>query len=149
MSLSSREFYEMFDRSADGGGAPAPAGPGTPRQARSRTSGRHWLVLRGPRHDEEMFTVGGKPAVFSFKEEAEAFLRFRGSGDGWRVEEFWAEELVYMLHGPLSGFGYLALDPPPEVANRVVDSLVSVGREEFLGRLAGGSRPLSLRPVEG
>jgi hypothetical protein len=110
------------------------------------------MILRGPRHDEEAFeeafALSERLAVFSFKEEAEAFLRARGPGAGWRVEEFWSGELVAMLRGPLSGFRRLVLDPLPEVADRAVDSLVSVGREEFLGMLADRSHSLSLRPIE-
>lgn len=120
---------------------------------RRRGNGRHWLILRGPPRSgegrEEVFTLGGKPAVFSFREEAEAFLGARGSGAGWRVEEFWAEELASMFHGPLSGFGRLVLDPLPEISNRAMDSLVSVGREEFLSLLARGSLRLSPRSIEG
>lgn len=92
--------------------------------------------------------MGERPAIFSFREEAEAFLRTRGPGAGWRVEEFWTEELVSVLRGPLSGFGRLVLDPLPEVEDRAVDHLVSVGREEFVGLLASRSHPLSLLPTE-
>lgn len=157
----SEELSGLCDHKVDGGstrslGTPPRAEAAQLHQlqerAGSQATGRHWIILGGPHHDEEtlkeVFTVGDRPAIFSFREEAEAFLRARGPGAGWRVEELGTEEFVSMLRGPLSGFGRLVLDPLSEVENRAVDSLVSVGREEFLGLLAHRSRPLSLRSVE-
>lgn len=107
----------------------------------------------------EVLTAGGRPAIFSFKEEAESFLAAagaRGTGDlpgaptgGWRVEEFWAAELSCMLSGPLSGFVRLVLDPLPETACQAVNGLVSVGREEFLSRLSQRSHSPSPLSTEG
>lgn len=161
MIQSSRGLSRVVNQqTGDGGVRPAEVLPPAevksshqPRQrAGNQAKGRHWLILRGPHHDEvtfnEVFTVGQRLAVFSFREEAEAFLRARAPDAGWRVEEFWTEELVSMLHGPLAGFGQLVLDPLPEVEDRAVDSLVSVGRKEFVGLLASRSRPPSLRPTE-
>ena len=75
--------------------------------------------------------------VFSFREEAEVFLRSRGfSSVGWKVREAGAEELLAVLLGPACAVTKrVLLDPIPGVADRVSSRLVGIGRERFVGRL--------------
>jgi hypothetical protein len=80
--------------------------------------------------------------VFSFREEAEAFLRSRLSlSGGWTVREAGPEELLAVLLGPACAVTKrVLLDPIPGVADRVSSRLVGIGRERFVGRLLEQSR---------
>jgi hypothetical protein len=120
--LSGRRHLEHREETRSLGGPPSmaylqalPAGLPTP-----------WLVDGGR----------GLP-VFSFEEEAEAFLRSRGSSSGgWTVREAGAEELLVVLLGPAGAVTKkVLLDPIPGVADRVSSCLVGIGRERFVGRL--------------
>lgn len=103
--------------------------------AESRTESRYWLIVGGGPRRVDALAVGGKLAVFSFREEAQDFLMSRAPGDGWRVRESSTGELVCTLYDRSPGFASVALDPLPEAGDRVIDNLVSVGREEFVQRL--------------
>ena len=71
--------------------------------------------------------------MFSFKEEALAYLRLGAPQGRWRAREVGAEELASMLLlGPCSRFGWVALDPMPEISARAVVRLLSTSRESFL-----------------
>ena len=62
-----------------------------------------WLIAnhdQGDRIDAFIMDSGGKGEtlpVFSFKEEAEAFLRLEVLGTGWRTRKTTGEELVSLL----------------------------------------------------
>jgi hypothetical protein len=75
--------------------------------------------------------------VFSFKEEAELFVRLGAScaGGGWLARETRAGELVSLLLGPLSGVGRVALDPVPGSLAETVIGLLSTDRATFIERL--------------
>lgn len=113
-------------------------------RAESLADGRHWLLVGPWARGEEVFLLGGKLPVFSFRQEAEAFLAARAPGGGWRVEEFRAGELASMLRGSRSGIKGVALDPLPEAGD--ADGLVTVSRDEFLSRRVSSG---SLWPVRG
>ena len=111
-------------------------------------SGRHgasagprlWLVSRPhPSGLQAPWLVDGGRGlpVFSFGEEAEAFLRSRRSlSGGWTVREAGPEELLAVLLGPACAVTKrVLLDPIPGVADRVSSCLVGIGRERFVGRL--------------
>ena len=118
--------------------------------SRSRGPARRPLWIVQNHHDRRMDVLtidphahgdgGGSLAVFSFEEEAEAFLSLSGDdreGD-WRSRETSAGELVSVLLGPCAGVGRVALDPLPLPCwGGVVASLplVSVSRERFVRAL--------------
>ena len=111
-----------------GSGHKPPAGPRLWLISKPSPSGlpAPWLVDGGR----------GLP-VFSFEEEAEAFLRSRGAPlGGWTVREAGAEELLAVLLGPAGAVTKkVLLDPIPGVADAVSSCLVGIGRERFAGRL--------------
>lgn len=112
-----------------------------------------WLVAKNGGGLLEPLIVGGGErralAVFGFEEEATVFLRLGGlEGDGWRVRQSGAGELVSLLHGPCADAGSVALDPLPQMAVDGTLGLVSVGREDFLERLLDGGRPRLRRAAD-
>lgn len=105
------------------------------RHSRARHAGsRFWLVAKDGPCSIEMLTVycGGDEAlpVFSHEEEAELFLGLGGVGDGWRVRESAAGEIVSLLFGPCAGVGSVTLDPSPLMAPEMM-GLLRVGRDRF------------------
>lgn len=85
-------------------------------------------------------------AVFSFEEEAQAYLRLAAPRGHWRVEELEAEELASMLlSGACSGFCLVGLDPLPEIWGWEANRLVCMSRERFVSRLLA----LERRPAIG
>src|SRR3989337_4206636 len=71
--------------------------------------------------------------VFSYEEEAEAFLRLQEPGKSWRARETTVEELVSLLYGHCKSIEKVVLDPlPVAVDSRVVVDLTGPGRENFL-----------------
>ncbi len=101
----------------------------------------HWLIARHRANEMEVFTMGSDGgetlAVFSFKEEAEMFLRLGIREGDWRVRPITAGELVSMLYGPCSGVRRVALDPPPETGGRMILTLLSLGSRDFVQILLG------------
>jgi len=78
---------------------------------------------------------GGFLAVFSFEEEAEAFLCLLGDDEkkeGWHSEQTAAGELVSVLLEPCANVKGVALDPLPLPLGRVMLPLVSINRDSFL-----------------
>lgn len=111
-----------------------------------------WLLAKdGHAHGHaraRILTVGrgGAPTlpVFSGEGEAEMFLRFGAPpGDGWRVTETSARELVSVLCGPCAGVRGVALDPLPGMTETEMTGLVMVARTRFLDRflVPGRGRP--------
>jgi hypothetical protein len=96
-----------------------------------------WIARRDRDGWTGFLAVGGALAVFSFKEEAQMYLRVGAPAGRWRVEKTEPGELASMLLGPCSGAERVALDPMPEVGARAVVRLVSISRESFLGLLMG------------
>jgi hypothetical protein len=71
--------------------------------------------------------------VFSGEDEAELFLLLREEGQrGWGVHQSSAEELVFVLSGPLSHAGLVVLDPSAEIFDGQDEAFPGLGREEFL-----------------
>jgi hypothetical protein len=73
--------------------------------------------------------------VFSFREEAEMFMRFEVRGSWW-VRKTSARELASLLFGFYSCVEKVALDPLPEVCSEGMTPLVSVSRKDFTRTLA-------------
>lgn len=87
----------------------------------------------------EVFTTGREGEVlpvFSFKEEAEMFLRLGlPEKEGWLVRESTCGELTSVLYAPCRDIGHVALDPLPETVGEGTVGLVSLGRERFISAL--------------
>ena len=85
----------------------------------------------------EALTVAGDEAlpVFSFREEAEMFLRLGAFGLGWQTRLATPGELVSVLHGSCAGVRKVALDPLPEVCGSAWMCVVSLDRRAFLRTL--------------
>ncbi|HZB81258.1 MAG TPA: hypothetical protein VE288_00230 [Rubrobacteraceae bacterium] len=97
-----------------------------------------WLISKHNNCPMEVLTVrtNGEQAlpVFSFKEEAETFLRLEApSQEGLRARETTRGELISVLYGPCAGVKQMLLDPlPPQVGGEAMNQLVSLGSEEFV-----------------
>ena len=106
--------------------------------AKSRAPRRPlWLITNHENGLMDVFTLGSDGGreilpVFSFEEEAEAFIRLRETETGWRTREIMAGELTSLLHGPYAGVKKVALDPLPISASETIFDLVSWGRRVFL-----------------
>jgi hypothetical protein len=102
-------------------------------------SSRYWLIARNEYGRMEALTIDldGQEAIaiFSFREEAEMFIRLE-SWDGWWVREISAGELVSLLFGPYSCVKMVALDPLPEICDEGMTRLVSVSRNDFARTLS-------------
>jgi hypothetical protein len=77
-------------------------------------------------------------AVFSFEEEAQAFLHLSVDGEKkeWQSRQTEAGELVSVLLGPCADVKQVAFDPLPLPLGRAMLSLVSVNRDTFLWYLS-------------
>jgi hypothetical protein len=74
-------------------------------------------------------------ALFSYEEEAEAFVCFLGDGEkekGWRSEQTTAAELVSVLYEPCANIKGVVLDPLPLELSREMLPLVSMSSDLFL-----------------
>ncbi len=99
-----------------------------------------WLIVRDGGTRSEVLAaelVGGHRAlpVFSFREEAELFLRLGVVWQGWRVKETGAGELFSVLLGPCANVERVALDPLLGIGVESVNRLVSMSRGRFLAFL--------------
>ncbi len=75
--------------------------------------------------------------VFSFEEEAEAFLMLGETGMDWQARETTVGELISLLYGPCAGVKRVALDPLPVVGGEMVFDLAGWGRRDFLRGFVG------------
>jgi hypothetical protein len=104
------------------------------------SSSRYWLITTNDNGPLEVLTINLKEQetipIFSFREEAQMFIRFEAC-DGWWVREISAGELVSLLFGPYSCIKMVALDPLPEICDEGMSRLVSVRRMDFALRLLG------------
>jgi hypothetical protein len=96
------------------------------------------LIVKNDNGALEMLTINLKEQetilVFSFREEAELYMRFEVRG-GWWVRKTSAEELISLLFGPYSCVEMVALDPLPEICDEGMSRLLSVCRKDFALRL--------------
>jgi hypothetical protein len=111
-----------------------------------------WIITSYQNKRMEVLTIdpyaeGDSLAVFSFEEEAEAFLGLLVDGEenwkGWRSEQKTVGELVSVLLGPCAGVERVALDPLPLPVGRAMLPLVSVNRDTFLGYLSDEGRGMA------
>ena len=79
-----------------------------------------WLIVKHRCSGLEIFTRGRHMLpVFSFREEAEAFLHLSGAGDGWHARETTCGELISVLYGLCRDVEDVCLDPLPELVEPV------------------------------
>ena len=98
--------------------------------ARQRTGGMEVLTSNLDCGEEVL-------PVFSFEDEANAFLRLGALGNDWRVRETAGGEIVSVLCGPCASVGRVVLDPiplPGPLTERL-NGLLSTEREAFVGSL--------------
>ncbi len=96
-----------------------------------------WLIAKQRHGGLEVLTIGGRVLpVFSFREEAQAYLlRLGGADNRWRARETACGELVSVLYGPCREAERVCLDPSPETVE-----LASMSRQAFVeGLLAGNA----------
>ena len=117
-----------------------------------RPGGYYWLIVKQSASGQadaqadvqvgapEIFSMGFAEQeclpVFSFREEAEMFLRLRSLEDDWGARKSGSGELLSLLSSSLSGVEQVALDPLPEISdNSVVTNLISMSRKGFMNHL--------------
>ena len=82
------------------------------RPPRRPVGSAYWLITNGRRDVLSLYYEGEEMLpVFSYREEAEMFLRLGIVGYGWRASESGARELVSVLYGPCASVSAVALDP--------------------------------------
>jgi hypothetical protein len=88
-------------------------------------------------------------AIFSFKEEAEAYLNLLEDNEkrGWRSRETTVGELTSLLLGSCAGVRWVALDPLPLACTKAMLPLMSVSRERFVQDLMEERRKFIETPV--
>ena len=98
-----------------------------------------WIITRYEDNRMDAFTIGsdldgGFLALFSYEEEAEAFLLLSGDNEKkrWQSEQTTAGGLVSVLLGPCANVKGVALDPLPMALSREMLPLVSMSRDLFL-----------------
>lgn len=93
-----------------------------------------WIIFAGERRLTRPLTLSlgrGKEAlaVFSNEEEAEILLRsFATAGEGWRVRQTSAGEVISLLYGPCCAAKAVTLDPLPQLLADGFLSLVALER---------------------
>ena len=102
-----------------------------------------WIITSYQNDQMELLTIDPDVeesflAVFSFEEEAEAFLHLSVDGEKkeWQSRQTKAGELVSVLLGPCADVKQVAFDPLPLPLGRAMLSLVSVNRDTFLWYLS-------------
>ena len=102
-----------------------------------------WIITSYQNDQMELLTIdpdveGSFLAVFSFEEEAQAFLHLSVDGEKkeWQSRQTKAGELVSVLLGPGANVKQVAFDPLPLPLGRAMLPLVSVNRDTFLQYLS-------------
>ena len=99
-----------------------------------------WIITSYENNQREALTLSpdldeSLLALFSYEEEAEAFVCFLGDGEkekGWRSEQTTAAELVSVLYEPCANIKGVVLDPLPLELSREMLPLVSMSSDLFL-----------------
>ena len=114
-----------------------------------------WIISRYENNRMEVFTTGleldgGFVGVFSFEEEAEAFLWLLGDDEkkkGWHSEQTTPGELVWVLLEACADVKRVVLDPLPLALGREMLPVVSVNRDVFLRGLSEERRRVAGEPA--
>jgi hypothetical protein len=112
------------------------------RSSRLCTHSAWWLAARHRDSQTEVLilTHGGYEMlpVFSFREEAEMYLRIEALGGDWQVREMSAGDLVSLLHEKCAIVRRVALDLLPGTWADEVAELVVLDCERFVSRVVRG-----------
>jgi len=102
---------------------------------------QRWLIanLKDGKMDALTLDGGGDRVlpVFSFRDEAEMYVRLQLGTPGWEPRGFSADEIASMLYRSLSDVARVALDPLPEVCDKTLLDLLCVRRDTFVRSLLG------------
>ena len=108
-----------------------------------------WLIVTRAHGSMEVLTIdaGGETVLpaFSFREEAELFLRLQANGADWWPRETTTGELASLLLGLCARVDKVALDPLPSLGERESIGLLSTGRRRFMRYLMGEDTAYSER----
>ncbi len=100
-----------------------------------------WLIATWTHGGMEVFTIaaGGETVlpIFSFREEAELFLRLEAKRADWWLRETSTGELASLLLGLCARADKVALDPLPGLGEREIADLLSTDRRHFVRHLMG------------
>jgi hypothetical protein len=100
-----------------------------------------WLIARLTDGKMDALTLDGGGdrvlPVFSFRDEAEMYVRFQLGTLGWEPREYSADEIASMLYRSLSDVTRVALDPLPEACDKTLLDLLCVRRDVFVRSLLG------------
>jgi len=103
---------------------------------------QRWLIanLKDGKMDALTLDGGGDRVlpVFSFRDEAEMYVRLQLGTPGWEPRGFSADEIASMLYRSLSDVARVALDPLPEVCDKTLLDLLCVRRDAFVRSILGG-----------
>ena len=110
-----------------------------PNKSRALTRRPLWIITSYENNRMDALTIdpdldGGFLAVFSFEEEAEAFLCLLGDDEkkkGWQSVHTTAGGLVAVLLGPCANVKGVALYPLPLPLGRAMLPLISMSRGPF------------------
>jgi hypothetical protein len=119
-----------------------------PKKNTGLTPRPRWIITCYRNNRMEVLTIdpdggGGSLPVFSFEEEAQAFLNLSENdreGRSWRPRETTTGELVSVLLAPCAHVRQVALDPLPLPLSGLVSPFCSVVRECFVEDLLGRRR---------
>ena len=108
-----------------------------------------WLIAEQRCNGLEVFTIGRNVLpVFSFREEADMFLRLGlPEKEGWLVRESTCGGLTSVLHAPCRDIRHVALDPLPETVGEETVGFASLDREYFMQVLLSEFTPPSVEMV--
>jgi len=107
-----------------------------------------WILTSYQHNQMEPLTIdpdrdGGFLPVFSFEEEADAFLELlgeEGKERGWRSRETSPGELISVLLASCAQVKQVALDPLPLSCGKAVLPFISLQRKHFVKDLIGEGR---------
>lgn len=103
-----------------------------------------WLITRQGLNGLEVLTTSGHMLpVFSFKDEAEAFLYLEDASDSWQARETTCGELISVLYGPCREVEHVSLDPLPKIVK-----VMSLSRKAFVEALLVSEIPFIVEEPE-
>jgi hypothetical protein len=113
-----------------------------------------WIITTYQNNRIDTLTIdpegdGRLLAIFSFKEEAEAYLSLLEDDEkrGWQSRQTTGGELISILLGSCAGVRWVVLDPLPLACTKAMLPLMSVSRERFVQDLMAEPGKFTETPV--
>lgn len=104
----------------------------------SLTGTKYWVISGDPRLVDvfklDLDGLGKTLPVFSFKEEAEMFLKLGGLDEGWWAGESGVDDLATLLLGDGADVESVVLDPLPAMLADSTVGLVALSLRRFVDR---------------